>query len=113
MGQLGLIIGLKISIDDFGTGYSSLNYLKKLPIDEIKIDKSFVLDITWDEGDQAIIRSILSLAQSLKLRVIAEGIEIIEQRDYLFSEGCFFYQGYFFGRPSNEENFRVLVEASR
>ena len=106
-------IGLKISIDDFGTGYSSLNYLKKLPIDEIKIDKSFVLDITWDEGDQAIIRSILSLAQSLKLRVIAEGIEIIEQRDYLFSEGCFFYQGYFFGRPSNEENFRVLVEASR
>ena len=106
-------IGLKISIDDFGTGYSSLNYLKKLPIDEIKIDKSFVLDITWDEGDQAIIRSILSLAQSLKLRVIAEGIEIIEQRDYLFSEGCFFYQGYFFGMPSNEENFRVLVEASR
>jgi diguanylate cyclase (GGDEF)-like protein/PAS domain S-box-containing protein len=104
-------IGVKFSIDDFGTGYSSLSYLKKLPLDEIKIDKSFVLDIAWDEGDRAIIRSILSLAQSLKLRVIAEGVETIEQRDYLFAEGCCFYQGYLYGRPLNDKNFRLLVES--
>lgn len=104
-------IGVKFSIDDFGTGYSSLSYLKKLPLDEIKIDKSFVLDIAWDEGDRAIIRSILSLAQSLKLRVIAEGVETIEQRDYLFAEGCCFYQGYLYGRPLSDENFRLLLKS--
>ena len=103
-------IGVKFSIDDFGTGYSSLNYLKRLPLDEIKIDKSFVLDITWDEGDRAIIRSILSLAQSLKLRVIAEGVETIEQQAYLHAEGCLFYQGFLYGRPLSQENFQLLIE---
>jgi len=104
-------IGVKFSIDDFGTGYSSLSYIKRLPLDEIKIDKSFVLDISWDEGDRAIIRSILSLANTLKLRVIAEGVETIEQRNYLFAEGCRFYQGYLYGRPLSDENFRLLVES--
>jgi len=104
-------IGVKFSIDDFGTGYSSLSYLKKLPLDEIKIDKSFVLDIAWDEGDRAIIRSILSLAESLKLRVIAEGVETIEQRDYLLAEGCYFYQGYLYGKPLSAENFQLLIES--
>ncbi len=104
-------IGVKFSIDDFGTGYSSLSYVKRLPIDEIKIDKSFVHDVSWDEGDRAIIRSILSLAHSLNLRVVAEGVETLEQRDYLYSEGCFFYQGYFYGRPLTEENFHLMVRS--
>lgn len=104
-------VGVKFSIDDFGTGYSSLSYLKKLPLDEIKIDKSFVLDSTWDEGDRAIIRSILSLAKSLKMEVIAEGVETIEQRDYLFSEGCFLYQGYLYGRPLTNDNFLLLAKS--
>ena len=89
-----------------------LSYIKKVPLDEIKIDKSFVLDIAWDEGDRAIIRSILSLAQSLKLTVIAEGVETIQQRDYLLSEGCCFFQGYLYGRPLSIENFRLLVESA-
>ncbi|WP_162786179.1 EAL domain-containing protein [Polynucleobacter necessarius] len=102
-------LGVKFSMDDFGTGYSSLSYLKRLPLDELKIDKSFVLDIAWDEGDRAIIRSILSLAQTLKLDVVAEGVETIEQRDYLLSEGCSFYQGYLYGKPLSEENFLALI----
>ncbi|QWD89996.1 bifunctional diguanylate cyclase/phosphodiesterase [Polynucleobacter sp. MWH-Braz-FAM2G] len=101
--------GVKFSMDDFGTGYSSLSYLKRLPLDELKIDKSFVLDIAWDEGDRAIIRSILSLAQTLKLRVVAEGVETIEQRDYLLAEGCCFYQGYLYGKPLSEESFQSLL----
>lgn len=105
-------IGIKFSIDDFGTGYSSLSYLKKLPLSEIKIDKSFVFDVARDEGDRAIIRSILSLAQSLKLSVIAEGVETIEQRDYLLAEGCYSYQGYLYGKPLSEENFRLLTQSS-
>ena len=103
--------GVKFSMDDFGTGYSSLSYLKRLPLDEIKIDKSFVLDIVQDEGDRAIIRSILSLAQSLKLKVIAEGVEIVEQKDLLLSEGCSFYQGYLYSKPLNNDNFQLLVES--
>lgn len=102
-------LGVKFSMDDFGTGYSSLSYLKRLPLDELKIDKSFVLDIAWDEGDRAIIRSILSLAQTLKLKVVAEGVETIEQRDYLLEEGCCFYQGYLYGKPLSEENFQSLI----
>jgi len=102
-------LGVKFSMDDFGTGYSSLSYLKRLPLDELKIDKSFVLDIAWDEGDRAIIRSILSLAQTLKLDVVAEGVETIEQRDYLLAEGCSFYQGYLYGKPLSEENFQTLI----
>ena len=104
-------LGIKFSMDDFGTGYSSLSYLKRLPLDELKIDKSFVLDIAWDEGDRAIIRSILSLAQTLKLDVVAEGVETIEQRDYLLAEGCRFYQGYLYGKPLSEENFKSLVSS--
>jgi len=102
-------LDVKFSMDDFGTGYSSLSYLKRLPLDELKIDKSFVLDIAWDDGDRAIIRSILSLAQTLKLNVVAEGVETIEQRDYLLAEGCCFYQGYLYGKPLTEENFLTLI----
>lgn len=91
--------GIKFSLDDFGTGYSSLSYLKRLPINELKIDKSFVKDVLEDINDASIARMIIRLAQSMELTVIAEGVETREQRDWLENEGCFKYQGYFFGRP--------------
>lgn len=91
--------GIKFSLDDFGTGYSSLSYLKRLPINELKIDKSFVKDVLEDINDASIARMIIRLAQSMELTVIAEGVETREQRDWLENEGCFKYQGYYFGRP--------------
>ncbi len=100
------IHGIKFSLDDFGTGYSSLSYLKRLPINELKIDKSFVNDILTDANDASIARMIIRLAQSMELSVIAEGVETKEQRDWLESEGCFKYQGYYFGRPVPVEKFR-------
>lgn len=99
--------GIKFSLDDFGTGYSSLSYLKRLPISELKIDKSFVNDILIDANDAAIARMIIRLAQSMELTVIAEGVETREQRDWLESEGCFKYQGYYFGRPVRVDQFPV------
>jgi diguanylate cyclase (GGDEF)-like protein/PAS domain S-box-containing protein len=100
-------VGIKFSLDDFGTGYSSLSYLKRLPIDELKIDKSFVNDILTDVNDASIARMVIRLAQSMELTVIAEGVETKEQRDWLEHEGCFKYQGYYFGKPVAIENFKV------
>ena len=97
--------GIKFSLDDFGTGYSSLSYLKRLPISELKIDKSFVKDVLTNPNDAAIARMIIRLAQSMELAVIAEGVETKEQRDWLEHEGCFKYQGYYFGRPVPIDKF--------
>ncbi len=92
-------MGVQVSIDDFGTGYSSLSYLKRFPIDTLKIDRSFISDITTDQDDAAISQAIVSMARSLRLSVIAEGVETNEQLEVVRSLGCDTVQGFLFSRP--------------
>ncbi|WP_072680222.1 EAL domain-containing protein [Arcobacter sp. LA11] len=102
-------LGIKLSVDDFGTGYSSLAYLKKLPINKLKIDRAFVKDLPFDEEDTAITKSVIVLSKSLKLDVIAEGVENQEQIDFLVKNGCYKIQGYFYGKPMNYKEFEKLL----
>jgi len=97
-------LGLSISIDDFGTGYSSLAYLKRFPISVLKIDRSFVTEITQDKNDQAIASAIIALAKALEIDVLAEGVETAEQLEQLVSMGCDYIQGYYFSNalPTDE-----------
>ncbi len=102
-------LGVEIAIDDFGTGYSSLSYLKKLPIDKLKIDQSFIRDISIDQDDMEITRTIIAMAKNLNLDVIAEGVETVEQKNFLVKNNCYKIQGYFYHKPSPANEVEQLL----
>ncbi len=104
-------LGLKFSMDDFGTGYSSLSIIKRLPLDQLKIDRSFVNDIQHDAFDRAIVRTIIAMAQSMKLSIIAEGVETEAQHQILLNKGCTSFQGYLFGRKVPIEQFEASLSS--
>jgi len=102
-------IGVELAVDDFGTGYSSLAYLKKLPIDKLKIDQSFVRNLPNAEDDMAIAKAVIALAKSLNLKIVAEGVETKEQKDFIVHNGCENIQGYYYSRPVSADDFGIFL----
>jgi EAL domain-containing protein (putative c-di-GMP-specific phosphodiesterase class I) len=102
-------LGVRISIDDFGTGYSSLSYLRKFPIDTLKIAQTFVKDLTNNSNDAAISKAIIAMAHSLRLEVIAEGVETMNQLSILYAQGCDAAQGFYLGKPIDEAEVPALL----
>ena len=102
-------MGIQIALDDFGTGYSSLTYLKKLPIDIVKLDREFIKNISIENNDRLIIEHIIKLIQELNLKIVAEGIELQEQVAILKNNNCDYGQGYLFGKPVTKEEFEKLM----
>lgn len=103
-------LGIEVAIDDFGTGYSSLAYLRHFEVNTLKIDRSFLIDIATNTADQAIVSSIIELARNLKLNVVAEGIETVEQLEQVFSRGCYIIQGYYFAKPMCRKDFEDYLQ---
>jgi EAL domain-containing protein (putative c-di-GMP-specific phosphodiesterase class I) len=102
-------MGVSLAIDDFGTGYSSLNYLRRFPVDMLKIDASFVRDISTDADDQALISGIIALAKRIRLKVIAEGVETQEQKAFLSEQECDQIQGYYISKPLSAVHFEQQI----
>ena len=110
MNALRDTLGIALSLDDFGTGYSSLSYLKQLPLDQVKIDQSFVRDMTTDASDAIMVKNIIDMAHNFGLNVIAEGVETEEQLNLLKKNGCKSYQGYLFSKPIPVEHFEEMLQ---
>jgi EAL domain-containing protein (putative c-di-GMP-specific phosphodiesterase class I) len=106
-------LGVRLSIDDFGTGYSALSYLKRLPVDEVKIDRSFIANLAFDDSDAAIVRSVVDLGTNLSLHVVAEGVEDQHTWERLVDMGCELAQGYYLGRPMPIDDFPTWLAAYR
>ena len=106
------VLGVHFSMDDFGTGYSSLQYIKRLPLDQLKVDQSFVRDITSADSDNSIVQTIVAMSEALGLNVIAEGVETQMQKDYLDDHGCHSFQGYLFGKPMPINQFNALLQGN-
>ena len=102
-------IGVRFALDDFGSGFSSLAYLQQLPLDELKIDQSFIRNVTTDKNNAAITRSIIALAHNLGLSVIAEGVETEDQRQFLADEGCSTFQGYLYHKPLAAQTIKTFM----
>ena len=102
-------LGIRFSMDDFGTGYSSLSYLRQLPIDELKIDKSFIIELDATKDGRDMVKTILNIAKNLNLTVVAEGIEEVSQKDFLTEEKCDILQGYYFSRPIDKNEFEKYL----
>jgi EAL domain-containing protein (putative c-di-GMP-specific phosphodiesterase class I) len=107
------VLGVKVAIDDFGTGYSSLGYLKRFPIDSLKIDRSFIAELPDDHDGASIAQAVIRLSHALRLKVIAEGVENKAQLDFLAASGCDEVQGYYFSRPMPGDECTAFLRAGR